>query len=114
MFPARQQNQIRSQLASVLLGVVCQRLVPRIQGGRVAAVEILLKNHAVENLIRENKGYQIDSVIETSLKDGMVSLDRALADMVQRGEVSVEDALRYCKNRDYFQASMGQGAYVIS
>lgn len=103
VFPAHQQNQIRSQLANTLLGVVSQRLIPRIGGGRIPAVEIMIKNNAVENLIRENKSYQIDSVIETSLKDGMVSLDRALSDLVQRGMVDVNDAYHYSKNKEYMQ-----------
>jgi twitching motility protein PilT len=103
VFPAHQQNQIRAQLSSVLLGVISQRLIPRIGGGRVPAVEIMFKNNAVENLIRENKIHQIDSVIETSLKDGMVSLDRALAELVKRGVVSLDDAFNYSKNRDYLQ-----------
>lgn len=103
VFPAHQQNQIRSQLASVLLGVVSQRLLPKIGGGRAAAVEIMIKNHAVENLIRENKAYQIDSVIETSLKEGMISLDRSLADMVRQGIVDVNDAMHFSKNREYMQ-----------
>lgn len=103
VFPAYQQNQIRSQLASVLLGVISQRLLPQTSGGRVPAVEIMFKNHAIENLIRENKDHQLDSVIETSLKEGMVSLDRALADLVLRGQVSVNDAFIYAKNRDYLQ-----------
>lgn len=103
VFPAYQQHQIRSQLASVLLGVISQRLLPQTSGGRIPAVEIMLKNHAIENLIRENKDHQLDSVIETSLKDGMVSLDRALADLVLRGLVTVDDAFIYAKNRDYLQ-----------
>lgn len=103
VFPAHQQNQIRSQLANVLLGVVSQRLIPKIGGGRVPAVEIMIKNSAIENLIRENKSYQIDSVIETSLKEGMVSLDRALSDLVQRGLVDVNDAFHYSKNKEYLQ-----------
>lgn len=103
VFPAHQQRQIRSQLASVLLGVISQRLVPQTSGGRVPAVEIMFKNHAIENLIRENKDHQLDSVIETSLKEGMVSLDRALSELVLRGQVSVDDAFMYAKNRDYLQ-----------
>lgn len=104
VFPAHQQNQIRSQLANVLLGVISQRLIPKLDGsGRVPAVEIMLKNHAVENLIRENKTHQIDSVIETSLKDGMVSLDRSLADLARRGLISVDDALTYAKSRQYLE-----------
>lgn len=103
VFPAHQQNQIRSQLASVLLGVVSQRLLPLVGGGRVPAVEIMIKNDAIETLIRENKGYQIDNVIETSFNDGMISLDKSLATMVQRGIITLDDALRYAKNRDYFK-----------
>jgi twitching motility protein PilT len=103
VFPAHQQNQIRLQLSNVLLGVVSQRLIPQIGGGRVPAVEIMFKNHAVENLIRENKAYQIDNVIETSLKEGMISLDKSLMDLVQRGLVTAEDASIYAKNKDYFQ-----------
>lgn len=109
VFPAHQQNQIRSQLASVLLGVISQRLLPRVGGGRIPAVEIMFKNHAVENLIRENKIHQLDSVIETSLKEGMISLDRVLADLVRRGLVSVNDAFTYAKNREYLQMLMSKG-----
>lgn len=103
VFPAHQQNQIRSQLASVLLGVISQRLVPQVGGGRVPAMEIMINNHAVENLIRENKSYQIDSVIETSLRNGMVSLDKSLADLVVRGLVTMDDAMVYAKNQEYLQ-----------
>ena len=103
VFPAHQQNQVRSQLASVLLGVVSQRLVPKVGGGRIPAMEIMINNHAVENLIRENKSYQIDSVIETSLRDGMISLDKSLANLVQRGLVTVDDAMIYSKNEEYLQ-----------
>lgn len=101
VFPSHQQNQIRLQLANVLLGVVSQRLLPLIAGGRVPAIEIMWKNNAVENLIRENKVHQLDSVIETSMKDGMVSLDRSLADLVRRGLVTIDDATAYAKNKDY-------------
>jgi len=109
VFPAHQQNQIRLQLANVLLGVVSQRLLPQIAGGRVPAIEIMFKNHAVENLIRENKVHQIDSVIETSLKERMISLDRSLADLVRRGVVTVDDALGYAMNKDYFTMLVGKG-----
>lgn len=108
VFPAHQQNQIRLQLANVLLGVVSQRLLPQLAGGRVPAIEIMFMNHAVENLIRENKTHQIDSVIETSLKEGMISLDRSLADLVRRGVVSAQDAMAYAKNRDYFKMLVGR------
>lgn len=108
VFPSHQQNQIRSQFASVLLGIVSQRLLPKTGGSRIPAVEIMFKNNAVENLIRENKVHQLDSVIETGLKEGMISLDRALADLVRRGLVSVNDAFIYAKNREYLQMLMSK------
>ena len=108
VFPSHQQNQIRSQLASVLLGVISQRLLPKTGGGRVPAVEIMFKTQAVENLIRENKIHQLDSAIETGMKDGMISLDRALADLVRRGLISVNDAFIYAKNREYLQMLMSK------
>ncbi len=103
VFPAHQQNQIRSQLANVLLGVVSQRLIPKIGGGRVPAVETMFKNHAVENLIRENRSYQIDSVIETHLKEGMISLDRALGELVKDGLITIDDAIAYSNDKEYLK-----------
>ncbi|MBU2101684.1 PilT/PilU family type 4a pilus ATPase [Patescibacteria group bacterium] len=91
-FPANQQGQITSQLAATLVGILSQRLVPRIDGGRVPAVEIMFVNSAVRNLIRENKAYQIDLVIETSLQQGMTSLNRSLAELVRKKEVALEEA----------------------
>jgi twitching motility protein PilT len=78
IFPPYQQNQIRMQLSMTLAGVISQRLLPKIKGGRIAAREILINTPAVSNLIRENKIAQIKSVIETSLKDGMMSLDKSI------------------------------------
>lgn len=108
VFPAHQQNQIRSQLANVLLGVISQRLIPKIGGGRIPAVEVMIKNHAVENLIRENRAYQIDSVIETSLKEGMISLDRSLSQMVQKGLITIDDAFAFSNNKEYLKTIIKQ------
>ena len=98
-FPAAAKNQVRTQLASVLLGISSQRLIPRINGGRIPAVEIMIANHAIRNLIREDKAFQIDLVIETSADEKMISLNRSLADLVHRGEISMEDAESYSLNR---------------
>lgn len=103
MFPAHQQNQVRSQLSSILLGVMSQRLIPRLDGGRVPAIEIMIKNSAIENLIREGKTYQIDTVIETGQNEGMISLDKSLAELVKNGIISEEQMLIYAKNREYVQ-----------
>lgn len=106
VFPAHQQNQVRSQLANVLLAIVSQRLVPRIDEGRVPAVEIMVKNHAVENLIREGKTHQIANAIETGSQDGMVSMDRALLDLVRKGQISVENAIEYSSSPKNFEMLM--------
>jgi len=97
-FPSDQQNQIRTQLASTLLGVFSQRLVPRISGGRIPAYELMIANTPVRNLIRENKIHEIDLYIETSSEAGMVSLNQSLIDLVRRGEITMESARAYSLN----------------
>ncbi len=95
VFPAEQQDQIKFQLSSSLLGIVSQRLIPRIKGGFIPVCEILICNNAVSNLIRENKIHEIPAVIETSAKEGMVSLNRAMVDLVRRKEISLKNAMDY-------------------
>ncbi len=97
-FPSGQQNQIMAQLSGSILGVVCQRLVPRIRGGLVPACEIMLATPAIRNLIRENKIHELPLVIETSIEKGMISLNRSLASLVKAKEVSLETALSYSPN----------------
>lgn len=97
-FPPEQQGQIVSQLASTLVGIVSERLVPRLGGGRVPSMEIMLTNAAIRNLIRERKTYQIDLVIETSVQEGMISLNRSLVSLVKRKEISLEQAESYSLN----------------
>jgi twitching motility protein PilT len=94
-FAPQQQNQVRAQLSGSLLGVVSQRLIPRIKGGLVPACEVMLSTPAIGNLIRENKIHEIPMVIETNLEIGMISLNRSLADLVKRKEISLENALKY-------------------
>jgi twitching motility protein PilT len=97
-FPANQQGQIRLQLASSLLGIFSQRLIPQISGGRVPAYELLINNKAVANLIREERVHEIDTIIETSSQEGMMDMNRCLIDLVQRGEISMENAYQYAIN----------------
>ncbi len=97
-FPAEQQDQAASQLAATLVGIISQRLVPKIGGGRVVVCELMFANAAIRNLIREKKFFQIDLVIETSLQDGMITLNRALAELVKRKEVALETAEMYSLN----------------
>jgi twitching motility protein PilT len=95
-FPADQQNQVRTQLSESLKGVIAQRLVKRADGrGRAAAVEILFGTHAVANLIREKKTYQIASVMQTSKRDGMVTFEESILSMVRGGVVDPEEASGY-------------------
>ena len=95
VFPAEQQVQIRFQLSSSLLGIVSQRLIPRIKGGFIPVCEVLICNNAVSNLIRENKIHEIPAVIETSAKEGMISLNRAMVDLVRKKEISLNNAMNY-------------------
>jgi len=97
-FPPEQQNQVRAQLSVSLLGIVSQRLLPRIKGGLIPACEIMINTPATANLIRENKIHEIGAVIETSSEMGMISLNRSLADLVRRGEISLDTALSYSLN----------------
>lgn len=97
-FPSQQQQQIRAQLSGSLLGVVSQRLIPRIKGGLIPACEVMLATPAVGNLIRENKIHELPLVVETSAEIGMISLNRSLANLVKAKEISLENALKYSLN----------------
>ncbi|MFH1968214.1 MAG: type IV pilus twitching motility protein PilT [bacterium] len=98
VFPAEQQGQIRFQLSSSLLGIVSQRLIPRIQGGFIPVCEVMICNNAVSTLIRENKIHEIPAVIETSAKEGMISLSRAMVDLVRKKEISLKNATDYASD----------------
>ncbi|MFA5933815.1 MAG: PilT/PilU family type 4a pilus ATPase [Candidatus Paceibacterota bacterium] len=97
-FPSGQQNQIRSQLANSLIGIFSQRLIPRITGGLIPAYELLVNNNAVSNLIRENRTHEIDVVIETGFEQGMIDMNRSLVELVQKGEISIENAYLHSLN----------------
>ncbi len=103
-FPHDAQNQARTQLAATLVGVVSQRLIPKVDGGRVPAVEIMFSNSAVRNLIREGKTHQLDMVIETPADEGMISLNKSLADLVHKGAISLESAELYSLNANELRA----------
>lgn len=92
VFPAEQQPQIRSQLSAVLMAVCSQRLVPAIGGGRVVAAEIMVANSAVRSIIREGKTHQLDTTIQTGANEGMQTMDRTLAKLVQQGTVTYDNA----------------------
>ena len=103
VFPPHQQNQVRMQLAGSLLGVVAQTLLPiSDEKGRVPALEIMVANPAIKNLIREGKAYQISSTIQISKKDGMQSLDQSLKDLLMEGKISQEDAMKKAIDKKAF------------
>lgn len=93
VFPADQQDQIRTQFSMALAAVISQRLIPRIGGGRVAAYEMLIATSAMSNVIREGKVRQIRNMIATGQKDGMMAMEQSLAALVARGIVTYEDAV---------------------
>lgn len=95
VFPENQQQQVRTQLANILQAVVGQRLIPLDKGGRRAVSEIMIMNPAVSNLIREAKTHQIDNVIRTSSDIGMVSLEKALVNLVREGLITTQKAQEY-------------------
>lgn len=96
VFPPHKQDQIRTQLASVLQAVVTQQLLPLASGsGRTAALEVMVANDAIKNLIRENKAHQIDAMIQTGKNEGMISLNASLANLVRTGQVNRMIAEKY-------------------
>lgn len=103
VFPPEQQSQILAQISSSLLGIVSQRLLPHASGrGRVAAVEIMMVNSAIRNLIRERKTHQIRSVMQSSVSEGMQTMDDHLLKLLQRGQITRESAMKYALEPDRF------------
>jgi twitching motility protein PilT len=103
VFPPHQQAQVRSQLASVIIGVVSQRLIPKINGGRIVACEIMMVTNAVRSVIRDGKTHQLNNIIQTSASDGMISLDKVLAEYVNKGDITLDDALMWAMDQKAFK-----------
>lgn len=95
VFPAYQQPQVRSQLSNILMAICSQRLIPAIGGGRVVGAEIMVANSAIRNLIRDGKTHQIDTAIQTGAEQGMQTMDRTLAKLIQTGVISYDVAREY-------------------
>ena len=112
MFPAEQQQQIRTQLSTVCEGIVSQQLIQTIDGRRrVAALEVMITNPAIRNLIRENKTYQIQNIISTGTKQGMQSMDQELVNLYRQGLINRESVLSRCTDYDYVARLMGEKIY---
>ena len=106
IFPHGQQQQIRLQLSQVIEAAISQALLPRIGGGRIAAFEIMLANHVIRKYIREEKTFEIPVSIEVSTPEGMQTMDQALADLVKKDMVTLEEAIMRSSNPVKLQQSL--------
>jgi len=115
VFPSHQQGQIRTQLSLVLEGVVCQALLPKLGGGRVVSLEILVPTPAIRNLIREDKVHQIYSAMQTGQeKVGMQTANQSLATLYLNKQITLETALAASSNRDELQEMISRGVGVVA
>jgi twitching motility protein PilT len=115
IFPSDQQSQIRTQLSLVLEGVVCQALLPKVGGGRVASLEIMIPTPAIRNLIREDKVHQIYSAMQTGQeKVGMQTMNQSLATLYQQKQIALDTALAASSNRDELQDLINRGVGVVA
>lgn len=107
VFPPHQQEQIRTQLANVLVSVVSQQLVPTVdRRGRVAAFEVMHATPAIRNLIRENKSHQIATSIQTSRRLGMITMDDALVELYMKGKIDRDEALNFAQDKNTMQTKI--------
>ena len=115
VFPSHQQSQIRTQLSLVLEGIVCQALCPKIGGGRIVSLEIMIPTPAIRNLIREDKIHQIYSSMQTGQeKYGMQTANQSLATLYQKKQITLETAMEKSSNRDELQEMINRGAGVVA
>jgi twitching motility protein PilT len=98
VFPADEQDQIRTQLSNSLVAIISQQLLPSQEGGRVAAIEVMIANSAIRNLIRENKAHQMHSIMQTQTQIGMQTMDQALRDLYHEGIISLDVAMARSHN----------------
>jgi twitching motility protein PilT len=113
-FPADRQAQIRVMLSESLRGVIAQTLCRKTGGGRVAALEVLIVTHAVSNLIREGKTFQIPSIMQVSKAAGMVSLNDALMDLVTKKQVAPDEAHAKAVDKTGFEALLKRAGHTIA
>lgn len=107
VFPASQQQQVKIQLAQLLKGVVCQQLIPGVGGKLIPVFEIMKTNNAVQNMIREDKLHQLDSVLMSGAGEGMCTMDGSLMKLYKQGKITKETALVYCTNYDVMVKRLG-------
>ena len=105
-FPSTQQGQIRVQLSTVLRTVVSQQLLPDVNGGSVPACEVMHMTNAIRSMIRDNKNHQIDNVIASGSRDGMLSMDQSISSLYKSGKITRETALEYADHPEQMQRNM--------
>jgi twitching motility protein PilT len=109
MFPPHERTLAQTRLASLLLGILCQSLVPKADGkGRVAAIEVMLANSAVKNIIRDGKTYQLPNTIRMSSQQGMELLDQALVRLYRSGVITKDKVFEFCNDRDEITRLTGE------
>jgi twitching motility protein PilT len=116
VFPSHQQPQIRAQLSLVLEGVLCQSLIPKASGkGRSLALEVMVPNSAIRNLIRDDKVHQIYGTMQTGqLKFGMQTFNQSLSDLVQRGDITMDVGLSYSSNPEELREMINRGSGTLN
>jgi twitching motility protein PilT len=105
-FPEEKIIWARNVLADSLLGIIVQKLVPKVSGGFALAVEILTRTPSAQALIKEGRFSQLESIIQTSRAEGMISMDRSLAELVQQGIVNADEAVKFAKDSKVFKAGL--------
>lgn len=100
VYPSNQQQQVKIQLAQILKGVVCQQLVPTIDGGQTAVFEIMKTNMAIQNMIREDKLHQLESAMQAGVQEGMCTMDGSLLKLYRAGKIAKDTALVSCVHYD--------------
>jgi len=107
VFPSHQQEQVKTQLASTISGVISQMLLPRKEGGRVAALEVLIGSPAVKNIVREGKSHQLKSAMQTGGKYGMIVMDNYLLELYKKGQITKKEALLHSDDPEHFKRRVG-------
>ena len=107
VFPANQQLQVRGQLAQLIRGVVCQQLIPTVDGHLTPVFEVLKSNPAIQNMIREGKLHQLDSAMQANAADGMTTMDQSLISLYQQKKITKETALIACSNYEFMVKRIG-------
>lgn len=107
VFPANQQQQVKIQLAQILKGIVCQQLVPAVDGGLIPVFEVMKSTVAIQNMIRENKLHQLESVMQAGAQDGMCTMDGNLLNLYKEGRITKDTALLSCVNYENMIKRLG-------